>query len=371
MIEMTQLHFQTSAGMKSIIGKELITDANTAIFELVKNSYDANANKVTIIFENILPEKRTQSRLLIIDDGDGMSLEDIEKKWLFAGFSEKKIDEDTDEEEILKQFEEKINRKERIFAGAKGIGRFSADRLGKSLVMYTKKENEKSINQLNIDWNKFKDQNKKFQKITAEHQYINQIPIEHKVLDNFNKGTILEITPLEDEWDRKKLVKLKQFLQRLINPNQVEGASHFRIFMEVEELAGEDVKLKYEEKRWHEKHSEKFLKVSKEFEKVQAAAREIVNEEIKNIVFEKLGIKTTQILCDISSEIIKTKIIDKGNFVFEVEEENAFKPLKDIKIHIFYLNKEAKSTFTRIMGVKPYHFGSIFLYKNPLEKSLR
>ena len=78
--------------MKSIIGKELITDPNTAIFELVKNSYDANASKVTIIFENVNdPEKKSQPRIIIVDNGDGMSRDDIENKWLFAGFSEKKF----------------------------------------------------------------------------------------------------------------------------------------------------------------------------------------------------------------------------------------------------------------------------------------
>ena len=363
-IELRQLPFQISAGMKSIIGKELITDPNTAIFELVKNSYDANASKVTIIFENILPGKKQQSRLLVIDDGDGMSFDEIQKKWLFAGFSEKKIDEDEDEATIQKQFDEKIERNERIFAGAKGIGRFSADRLGNTLIMYTKKEKESTIHQLKIDWKKFKDQKKHFQKITAEYINIKKIPIEHNVFKDFKKGTILEISPIEDEWDRKKLVKLKQFLQRLINPNQIEGVDHFKIFMEVKELAGEDYKLKYAEKRMREKHSEKFLKDDKEFEKIQKAARDVVTGRIENIVFEKLEIKTTQIKCIITKEKIITTIIDKGDFVFEVEEENLFKPLKNIKIYIFYLNKEAKSTFTKIMGVKPFHFGSIFLYKN-------
>lgn len=350
--------------MKNIIGKELITDPNTAIFELVKNSYDANANEVTIIFENISSGKKSRSRLLIIDDGDGMSLEEIKEKWLFAGFSEKKIDENKREEEIQKEYEDKIKRNERIFAGAKGIGRFSSDRLGKNLIIYTKKEKQKIINKLEIDWDKFKDQKKHFQKVTAEYSSVKKIPIDHKKLRDFKKGTILEIIPLEDEWDRKKLLKLKQFLQRLINPNQVKGVNHFKIFMEVKELAGEDLKRKYAERRMEEKHSKKFLEADKDFKKIQTAVRETINGEIKNIVFEKLEIKTTQIECVVTREKIITTIIDKGVFVFEVKEENNFKPLKDIKIHIFYLNRDAKTIFTKIMGVKPFHFGSIFLYKN-------
>lgn len=43
-----KLHFKVSAGLKNIIGKELINDKFIAIFELVKNSYDAGAKEVTI-----------------------------------------------------------------------------------------------------------------------------------------------------------------------------------------------------------------------------------------------------------------------------------------------------------------------------------
>ena len=38
-----------------LIGRELITDRITALFELVKNSYDANAKRVNVIFKNITP----------------------------------------------------------------------------------------------------------------------------------------------------------------------------------------------------------------------------------------------------------------------------------------------------------------------------
>lgn len=362
---MTDLPFQISAGMKDIIGKELITKPNTAIFELVKNSYDANAFKVTIIFENIKdPEKKPQSKIIIVDNGSGMSLDEIRNIWLFAGYSEKKIDEDEDKETIEKKFEEKIKQKERIFTGSKGIGRFSADRLGDNLVMYTKKKKQATIHRLKIDWNNFKDQKKRFQKVKADYSTVKKIPITHSALENFQQGTVLEISPLFDGWSRKELVGLRQFLQRLINPNQVAGVSNFKIIVEAKEFAAEDHKRKAAEKRMREKHSKKFLDESKEYTKIEKLAREIVNGEIENIVFEKLVVKTTRISCFVTKEKITTTIYDKDVFVFQVDEENTFKPLKDINIHIFYLNKDAKTTFTKTMGVRPFKFGSIFLYKN-------
>ena len=46
-------HFSVSAGLKNIIGNELITDDFVAVFELVKNSFDAHARKVIVRFENL------------------------------------------------------------------------------------------------------------------------------------------------------------------------------------------------------------------------------------------------------------------------------------------------------------------------------
>jgi len=352
-----------SAGIKDILGKELITQQNTAIFELVKNSYDAKATSVIIIFENIKDEnKKNISRLLIIDNGTGMSYNDIDEKWRVAGYSEKKIT--VDKEEAIKDFEEKKARNERIFAGAKGIGRFSADRLGKSLTLYTKEENKKTIHCLKIDWEKFNDQKDKFQEIEAiDYSNLEKIPISHTAVDNFKKGTILEISPLEDDWDRKNLAKLRNFLQRLLNPEKTSGEG-FKIVVEAEEFLDEDKETIANEKKMTKEHTEEFLSKSKEYKKIVKKMREVVNGEIKNIVFEKLNIKTTQIICKVQAEKITTEIIDKGIFVFRVEEENTFKPLSEIDIHIFYLNPAAKTAFTKIMGIRPYDYGSIFLYKN-------
>lgn len=58
---MDELYFSVKTGLKDIIGKDLITDDNIAIFELVKNSYDAHANDVIITFKD--------NKIIIADDG--------------------------------------------------------------------------------------------------------------------------------------------------------------------------------------------------------------------------------------------------------------------------------------------------------------
>ena len=83
------LSFKISAGLKNIIGRDLITDDFIAVFELVKNSFDAYAKNVTIEF---LPDK-----IIIADDGKGMDLNDLNEKWLFVAYSAKKDGKEDDE----------------------------------------------------------------------------------------------------------------------------------------------------------------------------------------------------------------------------------------------------------------------------------
>src|SRR5258708_36150556 len=71
-----------------LLGRELITDRITALFELVKNCYDANATKVNVIFENV--QDRNIGKILIRDDGEGMSIDDIKNKWMVVGTNKKK-----------------------------------------------------------------------------------------------------------------------------------------------------------------------------------------------------------------------------------------------------------------------------------------
>ncbi len=336
-----KLDFKISSGLKNIIGKELITNDRIAIFEIVKNSYDANATSVQIIFQNINETikkvKINNSRILIIDDGDGMSKKELEGKWLFVGYSDKKINE---AEITKKNFRDKIKNK-RIFAGAKGVGRFSCDRLGAKLKLYTKKDNEKGIHFLEVDWTEFEeDQKNEFQTIKVTYSTLQKLDLPDYQLHCFKKGTILEISSLNDKWDSTKLLELKKYLQRLINPSSTEKEQDFRIFLEAKEFLEQDKKVKIDE----------------DFN--------LINGPVKNIVFEKLEIKTTQIICHIKEGKIITELIDKGKFIFRLVEKNIYDDLNNITINLFYLNQAAKTSFTRIMGVEPKNYGSIFLYKN-------
>ena len=68
------LRFKFDVSTFRLLGRELITDRITALFELVKNCYDANAEKVDVTFENLNPLSN-QSRIIIEDNLSGWFLD--------------------------------------------------------------------------------------------------------------------------------------------------------------------------------------------------------------------------------------------------------------------------------------------------------
>ena len=223
---MNDEHFKISAYLKNIIGKELITDEFVAVFELVKNSFDANATEVKIIFEN--QNNTEQAKLIIGDNGKGMNYDELKDKWLFVAYSAKKDGTEFDD------YTNKI-KTTRYFAGAKGVGRFSCDRLGSKLNLITiKDEPNPKIENLIVNWDEFeKDAKEEFVDVSVKHQVLSNIDY------NINHGTILEISGLRDKWDRQRILKLKRSLIKLINPNQENVGNDFSI----EIIANEEKEL--------------------------------------------------------------------------------------------------------------------------------
>jgi signal transduction histidine kinase len=336
----TTLQFKVSSELKNIIGKELITDDFIAVFELVKNSYDANARKVRIVFEHVKNEyERNKAKIFVIDDGEGMSYGDLTQKWLLVGYSEKAEQE---KKLATADFRHKM-RKRRLFAGAKGIGRFSCDRLGSKLDLYTRRREETIIHVLHMDWSKFEEEPlTEFQTINVDYEPLEKIDIGIPV-GEFRNGTILEISLLRGEWSRRKLLGLKRYLQRLINPTQIGEPREFEIYLRAEEFAADDDK--YRDKGDHE----------------------VINGIVHNVVFENLDIKTTQISCTVGKDNIRTILTDKGDFIYRVDEKNGYPLLHDITVKLFYLNRPAKEKFTKEMGIAPVRYGSVFLYKNGIK----
>lgn len=349
MSDSNKLHFKTNIQLKSIIGKDLINDDNIAILELVKNSFDADAKKVEVQYHNLKNNddkindsfSDLTSRLIIKDNGLGMNLEDIQNKWLNIAYSEKKSN----------------NRQHnRMMAGAKGVGRFSCDRLGEYLNLYTKKQNSNDYLLLKIDWKKFEidDNTKEIQSIDLEYETLTKTQLINRNVEPFNQGVLLEIIKLRSNWvyelkDNKgkntgwntdKLISLKKYLEKLINPNQAYEKNDFGIYLDASEF-----KVENSQKLAHERFIGK----------------------IENTIFEKLDFKTTSIESEIieDGKFILTSLKDKGQTIFWIKEKNIYYPLiKNAKLTLYYLNTYSKSFFTKQTGIQSVQYGSVFLFIN-------
>jgi signal transduction histidine kinase len=347
-----ELQFKISSAFKTIIGSDLINDDFIAVFELVKNAYDAHATQVEVIFENIYPKItlkdgieviENNAKIIIKDNGKGMNYTDLKNKWLFVAYSAKK--EGTEEENY--DYRDRIKIK-RAYAGAKGIGRFSCDRLGRDLYLETiKEEANAKVEVLITDWEKFeRDIKDEFIDISVLHETID------KSNYNVSHGTVLEITNLKSSWDRDKLLKLKSALAKLVNPNTKNSEDSFKINIVVDVEQDNDSRIR-------DNGSKRNLPY-------EAIYKDVVNGEIENFIFDTLDLKTTKILSEIANDVITTSLHEGGKLVYKIVEENILPNLKNIDFTIYFLNRSAKSTFSRRMGIAPVEYGHIFVYKNGL-----
>ncbi len=183
-----KVKFKVSSALKNLIGQELITNNHVAVFELVKNSFDAKSKNIDVVFN------LKNNTITISDDGTGMSRDEIINKWLFIGYSDKKNDHESS------------------FSGNKGIGRFSCDRLGQKLELVTIKDNVETT--IKINWKDFeKDQVDEIQSIYLD--------LDSNVCNKPN-GTTIIISDLNDEWTENDIEHTKKQLLRLISPNVYE-----------------------------------------------------------------------------------------------------------------------------------------------------
>jgi signal transduction histidine kinase len=338
--ETKTLNFDVSTGLKRVLGRELITNDEVAIFELVKNSFDAGASKVNLFFGD--------DNVVIADNGSGMSLDDLRNKWLFVAYSAKR--ENGSGEDFRH-----ITAQRGHFAGSKGIGRFSSDRLGKELILQTRTKGPKTgpVHQLTIDWQRFeKDDKEHFEKVPVKYSETKrfQLPEQLRAFgSSLQHGTVIELKKLRRNWERSRLLELKASLAKLINPFG-DTTDRFSIFITAPEEEDEDTEIR-----------ESAAKAGEE-----PLARNLVNGRVGNFIFSALQEKTTFIRVSIESGHINTSLTDRGELIYKIREPNPYKHLEqsDFTCEMYYLNQSAKLTFARRVGLPSVQFGSVFLFRN-------
>ena len=203
-----------------LIGRELITDRITALFELVKNCYDANATRVDVVFENVsydnavvddtTKEVRVNpgSKVVIEDNGYGMSFEDIRDKWMVIGTASKRTSPLSP-----RPFGRRC-------VGEKGIGRFAVDKLGDKVNIVTKKEEDDRWLNVEIDWNSY------FNEVSPdEREHIRlftDIENKYDYLDRNEgsgvSGTKLIVSSVREFWSKDDISRFYKEANKIVSP---------------------------------------------------------------------------------------------------------------------------------------------------------
>ncbi len=180
------------AGVIDRLGTELVARQETAVSELVKNSYDADAIKVTLKFEN---SDSIGGTLYIEDDGLGMTKEQLVNGFMRISSTDK----------LRNPLSERYNRKR---AGQKGIGRFAVQRLGEKLTITTQTLKDDFALVLTIDWNKYQGD-------------IDLVNITNKIIivpKRKEEGTTLKIEGLKDKWTQAAVKRIYRYVSAIIQP---------------------------------------------------------------------------------------------------------------------------------------------------------
>jgi len=186
------IRFSVDAGIIDRLGTELVARQETAVSELVKNSYDADAKIVTLMFEN---SNSTGGTLYIEDDGLGMTKEQLINGFMRISSTDK----------LRNPISERYKRNR---AGQKGIGRFAVQRLGEKLTITTQTKNEDFALVLTINWNKYQG-NKDLSNIT------NKV---HSIPKRKEEGTTLKIEGLKDKWTQAAIKRIYRYVSAIIQP---------------------------------------------------------------------------------------------------------------------------------------------------------
>lgn len=202
----SSLSFRFSGKIARLLGRESVSSEIVALFELVKNSYDADASQVELLFENT---NKVGGTIRVKDDGDGMTFDDISNKWMVVGTESKERSTQT--------------RKGRRVVGEKGVGRFSTEKLARRVTLISNPRGAKERIILKINWDEYEKEGARFDEIK------NPVTVEPKKRQE-EHGLEIILEDLRDRWSDRKLRQLKSEIGTLVLPAPLAGKDQdFRV----------------------------------------------------------------------------------------------------------------------------------------------
>jgi signal transduction histidine kinase len=192
--------FRVKARVLRLLGDELIRDESLAVFELVKNAYDADARGCHVTLRDLADSKR--AAISVEDDGSGMSVETVRDAWLVIG---------TDHRTNQRAQGRRTPKFHRLPLGEKGLGRLAVHKLGAHIRLITRERNGQEI-VAELDWDKLE---------TVENIENTSVAIrtrEPEVFRGARHGTRIEVSRLREVWTRAKVRSLQRSTTSLCSP---------------------------------------------------------------------------------------------------------------------------------------------------------
>lgn len=217
------LKIRPYARLLTMLGEQLITNERIALIELIKNSYDADSPWVKVSFVefdenfNITPN----SKIIIEDNGSGMSPEVIEKHWLNPATPEK----------LRRKAKKPKSPKGRIIQGDKGIGRFAILKLGRQIKIITRAAGQNTEQVVIYDFSSYDDEFLTERGVEKD-LFIDELAVALQVrqpksftggkislglrkVNCLPHGTRIEISDLKGSWSQRKVEDAYRDLTRL------------------------------------------------------------------------------------------------------------------------------------------------------------
>lgn len=323
---MAKIPFKVSARTAKLIGLENFSNAEGAIIELIKNTYDADAKFCITVFDLVYDEiekknhgdtsekikvlDKTKSKIYIVDNGVGMTDKIISNQWMTIGTDDKLYSH--------------TSQGGRVKTGAKGIGRFALNRLGTTTELYTISKETMSGHYWKVDWNDFDKTGAVVSQVNADlddkpnlnlktlltEKFVGNQRIQELIeRESFDTGTIIEISDLNDVWEFEQLTKLFGNLEILLPPKEQNDFDiHFFSTSEPEEFG--KVKGAYYDD-FDYKISAKYLDDEEKTLEVDITRNELDVDVMENRYKELFDYKTMKdfpyTLDDFKSKTIKLK----------------------------------------------------------------
>lgn len=198
----TTTTFRPRARLLSLLGEQLISDQAVGLIELVKNAYDADATGVEVALTGLSDLATT--RIVLRDNGFGMTRDDIEQKWLSPAVNHK---------ERQKQQKQRTPRG-RLPIGEKGVGRFAVHQLGRHFQLVSRSANAPEV-VFQVNWDDF----------DRGDVYLDTVPVTllerpPEVFLGDATGTLLVIEAARTLWSETLVAKVQKALRRLQSPHQ-------------------------------------------------------------------------------------------------------------------------------------------------------